>query len=533
MTNSNVNLDDVKLLHHEGKLEDARQGYLKLLHDNPRDVDVLHLLGLLCAEQGHLNDARTYLETARGIAPENIALRLHLANLMKAAGCYDDAENELQAVIAADASCAPAYNNLGTVYFARQAYDAAISAYHSALDIRPDYIDAYYNLGLAYGRRHQDDEAIAAYRALLAIAPQHTGGHFQLGCLLMRCRQYRDAADAFTRIAQHHPHHYESLANLAACYLHLGRLDQAATSYLRALEIMPDDRETLFNLGVIYMQQGYAQDAVNFYLRAVQAHPDYFDAHHNLGAVYLMRRDHEKALLHFREALRIQPDHQALRHTIRIMMNDQSLTASSPEYIQSLFDSYADYYDAHMLSHLHYRVPEALYAAVKQVGVFAAGKLDIVDIGCGTGLCGQLFKPHARRLTGVDLSAKMLEAAAQKNVYDELVTTDAAGYLAAHHSAFDLVLAGDVLVYFGDLAAFIAAVQSALRPGGYFAFNVEVGTAGDFILSSSGRFTHHQSYLRQLAAAKRFEIISMAPEVLRQQEVNPVAGYACLWQRLA
>ena len=35
--------------------------------------------------------------------------------------------------------------------------------------------------------------------------------------------------------------------------------------------------------------------------------------------------------------------------------------------------------------------------------------LDVLDLGCGTGLCGPLLRPYARALAGVDLSPQMLE----------------------------------------------------------------------------------------------------------------------------
>ena len=44
-------------------------------------------------------------------------------------------------------------------------------------------------------------------------------------------------------------------------------------------------------------------------------------------------------------------------------------------------------------------------------GVEASRSLDVLDAGCGTGLCGPLVAPYARRLVGVDLSERMLARA--------------------------------------------------------------------------------------------------------------------------
>lgn len=48
------------------------------------------------------------------------------------------------------------------------------------------------------------------------------------------------------------------------------------------------------------------------------------------------------------------------------------------------------------------------------------GSLDILDLGCGTGLIGSWFKDYARTLVGVDVSPMMLDMATKKGCYHEL-----------------------------------------------------------------------------------------------------------------
>lgn len=500
------------------------------MHKNSRDADALHLLGLSCAEENKLKDAAAYLCQARDISPENLSIRLHLANVLKAAGESDAAISELLEVIKLDAQCAPAYNNLGTIYFSRRHYQQAVASYERALDMRADYADAYFNLGLAYEKLSRHQEAMNAFRALLKVSPSHAGAHFHLGCILMRYRQYHEAEQEFVSITREHADHFESLANLASCHLLQGKMDLAASCYLRALEVFPNDKDVLFNLGVIHMRQGYANEAVNYYLRAVKSDPDFFEAHHNLAAYYMLRGDRENALRHFQEALRIQPENEALRHTLRILTQDKSLKGSSPAYIKSLFDSYAEYYEAHLRSHLQYALPEKMMAVLKQEMLPAKNKLDILDLGCGTGLCGEVLKPYARRLLGVDLSENMAAVARAKQIYDDLAVGDAVSYLEAHRGQFDLIAAGDVLVYFGDLSDLVAAVADALKPNGCFIFNVEAGSSADYALTPSGRFAHQGQYLELLASQYGFRVVTVKDESIRRQKDIPVSGYICLWQ---
>ena len=81
------------------------------------------------------------------------------------------------------------------------------------------------------------------------------------------------------------------------------------------------------------------------------------------------------------------------------------------------------------LRSLSYRAPALVAAMLEDSGLAPSKSLDVLDAGCGTGLCGPLLAPYARRLTGVDLSAGMLARAKEKNVYDALVQGELTEYL--------------------------------------------------------------------------------------------------------
>ena len=54
---------------------------------------------------------------------------------------------------------------------------------------------------------------------------------------------------------------------------------------------------------------------------------------------------------------------------------------------------------------------------------------DVLDAGCGTGLCGPLLRTRAKRMTGVDLSPKMIEWAAERGIYDRLAAEELTTFL--------------------------------------------------------------------------------------------------------
>jgi predicted TPR repeat methyltransferase len=146
---------------------------------------------------------------------------------------------------------------------------------------------------------------------------------------------------------------------------------------------------------------------------------------------------------------------------------------------------------------LQYRVPTLVVERLAGM-IVPTGSLDILDVGCGTGLCAPLLKPFAVRLVGVDLSAGMLAEAAKRELYDELIKADLTAYMAARSSAFDVIVACDTLVYQGRLEETVAAAAAALKPGGLLVLTLERlpdGGTQPYRLAPHGRFGHHADYV--------------------------------------
>ncbi len=195
------------------------------------------------------------------------------------------------------------------------------------------------------------------------------------------------------------------------------------------------------------------------------------------------------------------------------------------------FDRCADEYDVHLRESLAYRAPELVHRAVTRALGTGPIALDILDAGCGTGLAAPLFRPLARRLDGVDLSRRMVEKARGRGLYDGLEVGDLLQALACRPDAYDLVLAVDVLVYFGDLSEVLTVTARALCPGGLFAFSVEAGEEPGYALRCTGRYVHSAGYLRETALAAGLREVSLEAEVLRQENLKPVAGWVTILRK--
>jgi predicted TPR repeat methyltransferase len=533
MKKNNLDIATIRQLHQAGDFNAARDGYLAILQEDHSNVEVLHAIALLYAQNDNFALATDYFKTAIQHDPENPILYLNLGNALKTQGLFADAATAFQQAITLNPHYAAALNNLGTVYYAEGKLTDAIISYRAAIEKQPHYQDAYYNLGLALSKNGDAIIAIDVYEALIAQVPEHAAACFQLACLLLQEGRIKEALDYFVRIEENHPHHFETQLNLANCYLKLGVLNQAKTHYSKALELSPKDAQILFNLGVVCMQQGYTDSAIQYYQRALQINPDDFATHNNIGVAFLAKSHSGYALHHFKEALRLEPNNQAIQYTVSMLSQDKRLLASPPDYIKNLFDAYADHYDLHLLQSLDYQVPEQLLHAVQTVIKNKTATLDILDLGCGTGLCAIPFKPLTKTLTGVDLSPNMLAMAAEKKIYDDLVAANFVTFLTEKDAAYDLIIAGDALVYMGDLTALITSANHALRHAGLFAFNTEITAQTDYTMNQSGRFSHQKNYIDQLALQNGFKTAYYQEVVTRQQNNEAVHGHLYVLQKNA
>ncbi|WP_084572782.1 class I SAM-dependent DNA methyltransferase [Methylocapsa aurea] len=189
--------------------------------------------------------------------------------------------------------------------------------------------------------------------------------------------------------------------------------------------------------------------------------------------------------------------------------------AAPESYVRGLFDQYADRFEAHLVGKLAYRAPALLAAALERLG--ATHFSHVIDLGCGTGLCGAAFRAMSLRLTGVDLSPRMISAARGKAVYDRLETGEIAGFLLREPAAsVSLVLAADVLVYVGDLAAICAGAARALEPGGFFAFTLQRVADGDYEIGSDMRYRHGEAYVRAVTSAAGLKIVVLEAVSMRK-----------------
>jgi predicted TPR repeat methyltransferase len=101
----------------------------------------------------------------------------------------------------------------------------------------------------------------------------------------------------------------------------------------------------------------------------------------------------------------------------------------------------------------------------------------VLDLGCANGFLGSIVRRRfpGSRLTGLDISPKMIEELRKAGAYDEARVWDLSlGLPFEKKDAFDLVLAIGFLEFLKDPVILLSAVSSALKPEGRCLASFEV-----------------------------------------------------------
>lgn len=287
----------------------------------------------------------------------------------------------------------------------------------------------------------------------------------------------------------------------------------------------------LMELSEHLRQSNRIEAALQCAKQATELTPEDSDTWHMVGRIAQLAGERQVARDAYERYLALQPEDASIRHVLKALRDEPPPPRASDACVVQTFKDFSADYDSKMRELLSYRGPEFVLEVVAAECGERAG-LEILDLGCGTGLAGVVFKDLAATLTGVDLSPEMIGRARERRIYDALEVAEITNWLKRSGAEFDLILACDCLVYFGDLHEVAGLAANRLRAGGWFAFTVEQGDEYPLRLTDSGRYTHHAAHLREVAASAGFELRRLEEGFLRTEGGVPVIGLAALMTKL-
>jgi len=410
------------------------------------------------------------------------------ASLDHKEGRFTEAEKGYLEVLRKKPNWGQVLNELGTVYLDQSRTDKAKEVFTKAAELSSSYLPACYNLARLKQRENDHKGAISVYRAMLEKQPN-------IG---------------------------EAWNNLGVAYRETGNQDEAISCFRRAVAFAPSMAEAWNNLGVAQDTFNLIENALKSYRKAIEIRSDYASAHLNFGISLQKLGRYKEAEEHYNKVLETKPDDETARFMLQSMGTAAIPDAAPVEHVRRIFDQCAETFERILVEELKYKTPELLFDIVRP---YLTEEMNALDLGCGTGLGAQLYRPFAKSLMGVDVSSKMLAKAAEKKLYNRLEIFDILQDWRFPQQ-FDLIYSSDVFVYFGNLDTIIRSASSYLVCGGIIAFSVEwlEDNSMEYRLSSSGRYAHSQTYIQGCLGRHGLQIIEEINADIRKQSGNQVKG---------
>lgn len=446
---------------------------------------------------------------------------------------------------------------------------AAEHSLQRAIELRPDYPQALYNLG----RAQRDQGKIQAAAETLQQAAQRLPGDpavlIALADALAQINNMPEAhgiCEQVLRLAPGHPEALVCQGNL----LHLqGCLDDAIASYDQALSSPAAPLAALINKGLILQAQTRLDEALACLQAALKVNDNLSAVHGAIGTIHIHLGERKLAEISLARAFSLNPQNTAIGMELAAVLRCEDKLEAAAEVYQKILEIDPDNvsaqfylaattagegqpervpgavvrkvynhaggganFDASLTRQMQYKGPELVDHAVRQALDPDTSDLHILELGCGTGLCGSLLSNLAERMVGVDLSAEMIETARRKDIYNELLVEDLHDVLDRSVSKFDLVFGMDVFCYFGDLSEVISKCVAALRPGGLLGFSVEKADPGKpWQFHRYGHFLHSIEHIRSVAENLGLTEQSVTEATLRIEMREPRIGYVCMFRK--
>lgn len=386
--------------------------------------------------------------------------------------------------------------------------------------------------GNALFEQGQFEDAAGRYQAALVLVPGRPSILANLGVTQCRLNRWPEAVATLTQATKAVPAHRDAWVALGLSHEALSNWVGAVHALRQGVKLGASTAQIQLSLAMCLLRLERPDEALQALDQALTLDPTLAEAWSQRGSLLREAGQYAEAARCFEQALAHGGDPTLHRFYLASVRAGDATPAQPPRaYVAALFDEYADDFQSHLIQHLKYQAHETLLAPLRVGGQrFPL----VLDLGCGTGLCGQLIRAHADAVDGVDLAQAMVEQARASGAYRRVEQGDLLGFLRSQTAPADLVIAADVFIYVGALDEVFSAVRQRLQPDGCFAFSVELAGDGEELqLRPSLRYAHSTGYVERLAQAHGFQVRQTWQAALREDQRKPVMGLYVLLEPAA
>lgn len=274
-------------LQQSGNIDEAEKIYLGMLNKNPKNVDVIFLLGVVAIQKKDWLKAVNLINNAINLNPENSKFYYHRALANYELGNLKESVLDYSRAIDKNPAYIEAYLNRGVVEQRMQHYEAAIQSYNSVIDLNPGYVAAYLNRSEAFFKLLRFQESIVSCDIAITLKPDFAEAYFNKGNALQALKLYDGAVESYQIAVKFNPQYIKAIINMGVCELRLKKYETAQLNFQLALQINPEYPEAHLNLGGLFRELRLFDSARASLDNAIVVRPGYAEAYFNKSLIDL------------------------------------------------------------------------------------------------------------------------------------------------------------------------------------------------------------------------------------------------------
>ena len=390
----------------------------------------------------------------------------------------------------------------------------------------PSHHKAWHLCGIAQAQQNLTEDALESFQQATRNDPSVAVYHYNLGLALKQLGKNEDAVESYREAIRLKPTMIEAHNNLGNTLQGLGRNREAVDCLRNLVQEFPKSSVGHFNLGNLLQDIGEGDECLVHLRRAIELDPELSAARENLGRALADMDRLDEAAKAWHDWLEQDPSNPVARHMLAAVSDNAPPKRCDDDYVRETFnEDFAQSFDS-QLERLDYRAPQLVGDAIAELDGNRRD-LNVLDAGCGTGLCAVYLRDAARRLVGVDLSADMLRRAEDRDQYDELIEQELTEFFRSHRNEFDWIVSADTFCYFGELHELFTSAHDCLKESGVLVFTVELSDqelGSTYHLQANGRYQHERPYVDSQLTSANFQVRSIKDVQLRNERGMGVQG---------
>ncbi len=264
---------------------------------------------------GRVQETVDELRRTTELDANNLDARTKLGNIYLAGSrgrteYIAEAERMAKEILLKDANHIEGHLLMGSVHFARNERDKALSEINQAIQLDPKRVESHLALARFYLVTNDLERAESVYKQAISINYNLSAAHTEYGKFLVQANRSAEAEAEFQKGVEVEPSNRNARFIIASYYLVNKRLDKAEEAYRALANIDAHKPESQAVLADFYSSVNRLDDAVKVYQDILAKSPDFSQGRHRLTEILVMRGDLQGARAQVEEVLKKDPQNR-------------------------------------------------------------------------------------------------------------------------------------------------------------------------------------------------------------------------------